>query len=118
MKLNPAIQSWPLFVLAITIKIFSSLLLIGCVHANFVDLWTMKATPDLFDFDSLNFFSRAIIGSAIRSVESSGNNSPAAVFDSARSTLYLLGGVSIFASTGAVLILAFGFKPQTIEDGD
>lgn len=115
MRLNPAIRSWPLFFLAIAIEALAVLLLIGCVHAYVVDLASLTESAETPDPESFNFFSRIIFDSAIRSAESSGSNSPTAVIDSAKSTIFLLGGVSIFATVGAMLIFSINTKTPNAE---
>lgn len=112
MKLNPGLQSVAMFLLAVTIQVLATLLIAGCIQAYFIDLRTLAESPEAPDLDTFNFFSRAIIESAIQSTESSGNTSPTAVIDSASSTIFLLGGISTFASIGAFLMLIFNFKNQ------
>ena len=117
MRLNPAIRSWPLFFLAIAIEALAVLLLIGCVHAYVVDLASLTESAETPDPESFNFFSRIIFDSAIRSAESSGSNSPTAVIDSAKSTIFLLGGVSFFATIGAFLMLVMNSRTPGSEQG-
>ena len=117
MRLKPTIQSWPLFFLAIGIESLAVLLLIGCVHAYVVDLPSLTESAETPDPESFNFFSRTIFDSAIRSAESSGSNSPTAVIDSAKSTIFILGGVSFFASIGAFLMLAMNSRTPGSEQG-
>lgn len=117
MKLNPAFKSTPLFFLAIVIEVVASLILIGCVNAYVIDLSSLQESADAPDLESLNFFSRAIVESAIKTAESSGSNSPTAVIDAAKSTIFLLGGVSFFASIGAFLILAMNSRTPGSEQG-
>ena len=118
MRLKPTIQSWPLFFLAIGIESLAVLLLIGCVHAYVVDLPSLTESAETPDPESFNFFSRTIFDSAIRSAESSGSNSPTAVIDSAKSTIFLLGGISIFATVGAMLIFSINTKTPNAETGE
>ena len=117
MRMNPAIKSTPLFFLAIVIEVVASLILIGCVNAYVIDLSSLQESADAPDLESLNFFSRAIVESAIKTAESSGSNSPTAVIDAAKSTIFLLGGVSLFATIGALLILAMNSRIPGSEQG-
>ena len=117
MRMNPAIKSTPLFFLAIAIEVVASLILIGCVNAYVIDLSLLQESAGAPDLESLNFFSRAIVESAITTAESSGSNSPTAVIDAAKSTIFLLGGVSFFASIGAFLMLAMNSRTPGSEQG-
>ena len=117
MRMNPAIKSTPLFFLAIVIEVVASLILIGCVNAYVIDLSLLQESAGAPDLESLNFFSRAIVESAITTAESSGSNSPTAVIDAAKSTIFLLGGVSFFASIGAFLMLAMNSRTPGSEQG-
>lgn len=117
MKLNPAFKSTPLYFLTIVIEMVSSLILIGCVNAYVIDLSSLQESADSPDLESLNFFSRAIVESAITTAESSGSNSPTAVIDAAKSTIFLLGGVSLLATIGALLILAMNSRIPGSEQG-
>lgn len=117
MRMNPAIKSTPLFFLAIAIEVVASLVLIGCVNAYVIDLSSLQESADSPDLESFNFFSRTIFESAITTVESSGSNSPTAVIDAAKSTIFILGGVSFFASIGAFLMLAMNSRTPGSEQG-
>ncbi|OUU23865.1 MAG: hypothetical protein CBC13_04585 [Planctomycetia bacterium TMED53] len=101
-------KSWPLFVTAIAIEAVSVLLLAFCIIA-YVEIGDLAKAAGEPNIESMNWFSRYILDSATESMEGAVFK-PSDLIRAANNQIFLLGGLSVFASFIAIIMLISNAK--------
>ncbi len=109
-------KSWPVFLGAIVIEAIAVTLLAFCIIA-YLEIGDLTKTAGEPDLERLNWFSRYIFDSALDSFKEAGVAKPAEVISTAMSSIFVLGGCSIFVSICSVItIIANAKNPQEAKE--